>query len=62
MELKDLLYVLCEYTNVEVYNLEFKLLAFYDGRNSIPAELNDYKIFRVYVDENILKIVINTQK
>ena len=60
MKLIDLLVVIGEHTKTKVYTDYGELIGIYDGRNSIPNELNDeeVKLLSVCTDGESLYIRI----
>lgn len=49
MKLIDLLSLIDDYSEVRVYNSE-QVIAVYDGKDSIPSELNNCQIVSVFAD------------
>ena len=59
MKLIDLLSITMDYTNVNVCALNGDVIALYDGKNSIPEELNNVSINNISVENNTLQITLN---
>lgn len=60
MKLIDQLSVLTDYTNVKVYEFgDEKEIAKHDGRDSIPTELNEREICKVFVDRGWLGVILH---
>lgn len=55
----DLLYLVNDNTVVDVYNNNQELIATYDGKDSIPEELNWSNVNDVFVEDNKLCIEID---
>lgn len=59
MTLDELLWLINDGTVVEVYNGNQEQIGLYDGKDSIPEELNDREINDIFVDNNKLCIEID---
>lgn len=60
MLLEELLSIITDGERVNVLDEDGGIIAFYDGKNSIPVELNGQKVLAIYEDENEFNIVICT--
>lgn len=58
MDLEQLLWVVNDSTVVEIYNTNQELIATYDGKDSVPEELNYFDVVDVFVEANKLCIEI----
>ena len=58
MKLIDILSLTTDYTNVNVLNLNDEIIASYDGKDSIPTELNNIEVHHVSVENNTFQITI----
>ena len=56
MKLIEILENCLDSININVYDLEDNLLAVYDGRNSIPQNLNNKPEKQIDVEKSILQI------
>lgn len=56
MKLIEILETCLDSININVYDLEDNLLAVYDGRNSIPQNLNNKSVKQIDVEKSILQI------
>ena len=54
-----ILSITMDYTNVDVCVLNGDVIANYDGKNSIPEELNNVSINNISVENNTLQITLN---
>ena len=64
LELKNssiffILSITMDYTNVDVCTLNGDVIASYDGKNSIPEELNNVSVNNISVENNTLQITLN---
>ena len=59
MKLIDLLSITMDYTNVDVCVLNGDVIANYDGKNSIPEELNNVSVNNISVENNTLILTLN---
>ena len=59
MKLIDLLSITMDYINVNVCVLNGYVIASYDGKNSIPEELNNVSVNNISVENNTLQITLN---
>ena len=59
MKLIDLLSITMDYTNVNVCVLNGDVIASYDGKTSIPEELNNVSVNNISVENNTLQITLN---
>ena len=59
MILEELLWIINDSTAVEIYDGNQELVGLYDGKDSIPEELNDREINDIFVDNNKLCIEID---
>lgn len=57
MKLIDLLEVFDEYKNLYVY-MDDECIAYYDGKNDIPSELNDRDVIRISTEDNGVSVEI----
>ena len=62
MKLIDLLSVTNENVNVVLFDLNNKVLDFYDGKNSIDNIYNDYDVIEINHTRNDLEIIIDFEK
>lgn len=58
MYLEELLWVINDSTVVEIYNGNQEQIGLYDGKDSIPEELNDREVNDIFVSENRLCIEV----
>ena len=61
-----LLYELIENINdnavVDIYSAETgEVIATYDGKDSIPEEYNDYTVYDIYANENVICVEIGEE-
>lgn len=56
MKLIEILETCSDSINVNVYDLEDNFLAVYDGRDSIPQNLNNKPVKQIDVEKSILQI------
>ena len=47
MKLIDVLSIISEYAYVKVYNYNGDLIAFYNGKDNIPEELNNEPVYNI---------------
>ena len=59
MKLIDILSITTDYTDINVLNLDGDVIANYDGKNSIPEELNNVSVNNISVENNTLQITLN---
>ena len=59
MKLIDILSITMDYTNVDVCVLNGDVIASYDGKNSIPEELNNVSVNNISVENNTLILTLN---
>ena len=59
MKLIDILSITMDYTNVNVCVLNGDIIASYDGKNSIPEELNNVSVNNISVENNTLILTLN---
>lgn len=59
MRLIELLEIINENTYVSIREKEGRGIAIYDGKNSIPTELNNETVFQVYTNKLGIVIEIN---
>ena len=59
MKLVNILSITMDYTNVNVCDLSDDIIASYDGKNSIPEELNNVSVNNISVENNTLQITLN---
>ena len=59
MKLIDILSITTDYTDINVLNLDGDVIANYDGKNSIPEELNNVSVNNISVKNNTLQITLN---
>ena len=59
MKLVNILSITMDYTNVNVCDLCGDVIASYDGKNSIPEELNNVSVNNISVENNTLQITLN---
>lgn len=59
MKLLELMEVTCDADNMEVWDTSFDhMLARYDGRDSIPNELNDAQVIRVWALDGLFRVQV----
>ena len=58
MKLIDILSVITDNTKVSVLDLEREVKATYDGKDSIPVQMNNIEVYQVFVEDNSLQIII----
>ena len=59
MKLIDILSITTDYTDINVLNLDGDVIANYDGKNSIPEELNNVSVNNISVENNTLILTLN---
>ena len=61
MKLIDIISIIVDNSFINILDLEDNIIAKYDGKNSIPKEYNYNQVLEMYIDNNVLNIVIVTE-
>ena len=61
MKLIDVISIIVDNSFINILDLEENVIAKYDGKNSVPKELNYNEVLEMYIDNNVLNIVIVTE-
>lgn len=59
MKLIDILSILVDNSYINVLDLDDNIIAQYNGWDSIPTEYNNNTVLEMYINNNILNIVID---